>query len=172
MNWQVMGASEYSEAGSGAVQRLVAQRADGRRGGGAVALEQIHRRLFRHGVVLLGVPGIHLVDDIPRHARDRIPAGENLRQLDLDRVHARDVVHGDADLASVLGHAGLPLFVREAAGERRQRARPLLEAIGQGVRPWVGGTLWCHYGIIRGCSRHVSGPFDIAGAIAAPACPC
>ena len=84
-------------------------------------------------VVLLGVPGVHLVDVVHGHARHRLAAGQRLRQLDLQRVDAGDVMHDDADLAPVPGDAGLPLRVGEGAREGGQRAGPLLEAIGKGV---------------------------------------
>src|SRR5205823_7716604 len=60
--------------------------------------------------------------------------GERLCQLDLERVHRRDVMHDDADLAPVHGNRGLPLRVCEGAGEAGKIARPLFEANGQGVR--------------------------------------
>jgi hypothetical protein len=83
--------------------------------------------------VLFGVPGIHLVDLIHGHARHRPSSGNRLRQLDLERIHACDVMHGDADLASVFRHTCLPLGVRKGARESGQGGGPLLESIGKGI---------------------------------------
>jgi len=70
-------------------------------------------------VVLVRVPGIHVVNLVPRHARDRMTAGERLRQLDLERVDAGDVMHDHADLAAVLRQTGVPLRVRKGVREGR-----------------------------------------------------
>src|SRR5450830_773114 len=56
----------------GLIELLVAESPDCGRGCRAVAPEQIQRRLFGDGVVLLGVPDIHLVDGIRGHARHRL----------------------------------------------------------------------------------------------------
>ena len=88
------------------IELLVAERADGGRRRRAVAPEQIERRLFRDGVVLPGVPGVHLVDVIHGHAGHRLAAGQRLRQLDLQRVDAGDVMDDDADRAPVVRDRG------------------------------------------------------------------
>ena len=49
-----------------------------------------------------------------------VPAGDGLRQLNLDRVDARDVMDDHAERCGHHGHARLPLGVREA-GEGGQR---------------------------------------------------
>ena len=75
MNWQVSGASELSDTGAA---RSSSSSLSARMAAAAAALlrpEQIQRRLFGDGVVLPGVPGIHLVDGIPGHARHRLPSG-------------------------------------------------------------------------------------------------
>ena len=113
---------------SGLIELLVAESPDCSRGRRAVLPQQIERRLFRDGVVLSGVPGIDLVDCIPRHAHHRLAPGERLCQLDLERVHRRDVMHDHADLAPVLRNTGLTLRVREGAGEAGKIARALFEA--------------------------------------------
>jgi hypothetical protein len=115
------------------IEFRVAESPDGGRGSRAVAPEQIERDLFRHGVVLRGVPGIHLVDDIHRHAHHGVAGRERLCQMDLHRVHAGDVMHDDADLAPILRDAYLPLGFREGAGGGDKSAGPLFETIGEGV---------------------------------------
>src|SRR6266566_9512701 len=119
------------------IELLIAERPNGGRSGGAVTLKQIQRRVFRDGVVLPGVPGIDLVYCIPRHARHRLAPGERLCQLDLERVHRRDVMHDHADLAPVLRNTGLTLRVRQGTGEGGKGARPVLEANGKGFSPYL-----------------------------------
>ena len=73
------------------------------------------------------------MDVIHRHAGDRLAAGERLRQLDLERVDARDVMYDDADLAAIPENASVPLRVGEGIGERRQCGGSLFETIGKRV---------------------------------------
>src|SRR5262249_3512213 len=113
---------------SGLIEILVAQYSDRGRCRSAVAPEQIQRLLFRDGVVLLSVNGIHLVDGIPGHAH-RIAFDDRMGQLDLQRVDGSHMMHDDTDLASVLGNTGLPLRVREFVYEVGKRAGPPFEAI-------------------------------------------
>ena len=88
----------------------------------------------------LACRGIHLVDVIPRHARHRLAGGKRLRQLDLHRIHAGDVMHDDADLAAVLGERVCHSASVRALANAAERAGALFEAIGKGVgalaRPW------------------------------------
>ena len=118
----------------GPIEILVAERPDHRRSRRAVVPEQLQRRFLRHGVVLLGVRGIQLVDGIPGHSRYGVPLGQRLGELDLERVHGGDVVHHHADLAPVLRDTGLPLGIGEGLRECGERAGTLLEANGEGVR--------------------------------------
>ena len=62
------------------------------------------------------------------------PSGKRLRQLDLERVHGRDVVNDHADRAAVSRDARLPLACGERARHRFEGAGPLLEAFGKRVR--------------------------------------
>ena len=98
----------------------------------AVAPEQIERRVFRDRVELSGVRGVHLVDVVHRHAGDRRALGQRLCELDLDRVHACDVMHDNPDLAPILEERGLPLLVGEGVGRRGQCASPF-ETVGKCV---------------------------------------
>ena len=84
--------------------------------------------------------GIQLVDRIPGHARYRLAAGQRLGQLNLQRVHAGNVMDDDTDLAAVLGNTGLPLGVGEGGGQGGQRLGSLFEAIGKGTGPPAGGS--------------------------------
>ena len=116
-----------------AIEVFVPECPNGRCRSRAVETEQIQRCRLRDGVVLHGVPCVHLVDSAPGHARHRLSCGDRLRDLNLQRVHAGDVVHDDADLASVPGHACLPLGIGEATGKRCERGGALLKAFGEGV---------------------------------------
>src|SRR6476619_3833134 len=84
------GRARIERCRGGAIEFLVAECPDGGRGVGAVALKELQR-------IFLG------------DALDRRPGGKRLRELDLNRIDARDVMDDDADLASVLWHSGLPL---------------------------------------------------------------
>ena len=57
---------------SGPIELFVTQSPDCCRGCRTVTPEQLQHRLFRDSVVLLGMPGIHLVDGIPGHTRHRL----------------------------------------------------------------------------------------------------
>ena len=141
MNWHVSGASALSETVAARSSSLVAQRPDGGRGRRAVPPQQLERRLFRDGVVLLGVRGVHVVNHVPGHAHHRLAPREGLRQLDLDRVHGRDVMDDDADLAPVMRNPGLPLRVGEGARRgRRGRSRLVPGARQERLHVWSLGV--------------------------------
>ena len=91
------------------------------------------RCLLRDVGVLRGVPGIHRVDGVRGHAYHRLAFGKGLRQLDLHRVDARDVMHDHANVRPSLGMRDLPFRVREAACESDQGASALFETVGEGV---------------------------------------
>src|SRR5436190_7479168 len=65
---------------------FVGERPDGVGRRCTVATEQIKGLAFRDGSILRGVPGIHRVDVVHGHAGYRLPFGNGLGQLDLDRV--------------------------------------------------------------------------------------
>ena len=56
---------------------------------------------------------------------------EGLRELDLQRVHRRHVVHDDADRAAVSRNARRPLRRRERLRQSGQRASTVFETIGK-----------------------------------------
>jgi hypothetical protein len=116
-----------------AIQLRVGEGADRRRGCPAVALEQIQRRVFCRGILLPEVLGIDLVDSVPGYAGYRLARGKRLGQLDFNRIHARDVMHDDADLAPILRDTSLPLRIAESACEGGKRVGPLFEASGKGL---------------------------------------
>jgi len=74
------------------------------------------------------------MDVVHDDAGDRLAAGDGLRQLNLDGVHARDMVNDHADAATVMRHAHLPLGVGESCGEDSEGSGAFFETIGQRVR--------------------------------------
>ena len=72
----------------------------------------------------------------------RLAFGKRLRQLDLDRVDARDVMHDHAECPPVFGHAGVPFLVGQADRESDQGASALLETIGERLGELAGNTDW------------------------------
>ena len=119
----------------GAIELLVAQRADRGRGRRAVLPQQIDAlRVLRRRIVLGRVGGVHRVHVVHVTPAPACRATTICASVNLERVHAGDVVHDDADLAAVMGDARLPLRVGEAGREGRQRLRALLEPVGQGLR--------------------------------------
>ena len=112
---------------SSSIKLLIAQRADRGRGGRAVLPEEIQRRLFRHRVIVPGVRGIDLVHLFRRDAHNRLASGEYLRQLNLQRIHAGDVMDDDSNLAAVSGKTCLPLRVSgHACKSGKRMTRPTL----------------------------------------------
>ena len=70
--------------------------------------QQGQRGFLGDAVILFRVVAVHRVDGVPSHAADGLAGGQHLREVDLDRVDAGNVMHHDADLASVVGNARLP----------------------------------------------------------------
>ena len=116
----------------------VGEGSDGVGGGSAVLPQELEGCVPGHACVFQGVPGIHLMDVVHGHARHWCAGGNGLRQLNLHRVNAGDVVNDDADGAAVMGQGGLPLGVGEGAGKGGERVCALLETIGQGMGVLVG----------------------------------
>jgi hypothetical protein len=120
------------------IELLITERSNHRRRDLAIPQKQIDRLILRDRRVLRGMICVHSVDDLRRHALDRLTTGERLGQLDLERVNAGDVMDDHADLTPIPGNGCLPLALRESVRKRRQCASSLFEAIRQGVRP-LGG---------------------------------
>jgi hypothetical protein len=97
-------------------QILIAEGTDGSHGGGAVLLQKFERGLFADGAKLFGMPGIHVVDGIHRDAGDGLAFGQLLRQLNLQRVDAGDVMNDDSDGAAIPWQRGAPLRIGKRAG--------------------------------------------------------
>jgi hypothetical protein len=74
------------------------------------------------------------MDVVHDNAGHGLSTGEDLRQLDFNRVDAADVMDDDADRAAVVWHWHPPFGVGESSGERFERASALLEAIGERLR--------------------------------------
>src|SRR5438552_12097179 len=60
-----------------------------------------------------------------------------MREVDLDRVHAGNVMHHNADLPSVMGKACLPLCLGKCGRKCSERCCAGLETGGEGLRPVV-----------------------------------
>jgi hypothetical protein len=92
-----------------AIQLFITQGAYRRSRSGAIACQQGKRGFFCDGIVLLRVVAVYGVNAIPGYACDWLASSEQLRELDLDRVHGGNVIHHDSDLSPILGNARLPL---------------------------------------------------------------
>ena len=95
------------------------QRADDRRRR-AVRCEQGEGGLFRNTVILYYVVAIHRGDGVPCHGRYRLARSEQLRQMDLDRIHAGHMMHHYAHFSSIAGQTCLPFHIGKSGGERGQ----------------------------------------------------
>jgi hypothetical protein len=58
----------------------------------AVPAQEFERRGFRYLSLLVSVLGIQLGDDIPCDVPNGLPAGDRSRDINLDRVHAGNMV--------------------------------------------------------------------------------
>ena len=67
--------------------------------------------------------GVHRVDVVHGHAGDRLAAGDGLRQLHLDRVHAGDVVNDDAHACGRRAACGVCHSASIVVCAKRARAR-------------------------------------------------
>jgi hypothetical protein len=106
--------------GRGPIQLNITKRPYGRGRRGAVGCQQGKSGFLGHAIVFFSMVVVYLVDNIPRHTGDRLTGGEGLRQLDLNRIPAGDVMYNHADSASVTRKACLPLSLgkcRRKCGE-------------------------------------------------------
>jgi hypothetical protein len=120
----------------GAIQLFIAESADRGSRRSAVGFQQRKRGFFRGRVMLLCMVAVYVSDNVPGHAGNGLARGEQARQMDFDGIHAGNVMHYDADLASVLGEARVPLCFGQgarkggecggAASRRAARASDLL----------------------------------------------
>jgi len=122
---------------SGPIELLIAERANRGGRGGAIAVEKLQRSPLRDSGVLLGVTGVHVVDHLVRDAGYRLTGRDRLRQLDLDRIDARDMVHDDADSAPVVWDWRIPLGFGEIVRQGSKGASALFETIGKRVSTMV-----------------------------------
>src|SRR6185503_17537827 len=76
--------------------------------------------------------GVQLGHDLPRDIGHGTPAGDGARQIDLDGIDQRDVVH-DLPHRATIGSRGRssPLGVRKTLGKCRETTGSLLDASGQ-----------------------------------------
>src|SRR5260221_12285631 len=93
----------------GAIQFLIAKSTYLRGRRGTVGRQQGERGFLCDGIILFRMVSVHGIDGVPGNAGDWLAASEHTCQVDLDRVHAGNMMHHYANLASVLGNARLPL---------------------------------------------------------------
>jgi hypothetical protein len=84
---------------------------------------------------------LHASDSVPGCCGERL-AGEQTRRLDLDRIHAGNMVHDDAGAPSVLRKAGLPLGLGERGCKVSQLPCAGLKTGGEGLRSVVHSCSW------------------------------
>ena len=75
--------------------------------------------------------GIHLMNSVPGDAGNRLARGQRLRQLDLEWIDARDVMHDDADGTAVLRYRSLPFRWAQRSDESGESIGSLFDAIGK-----------------------------------------
>jgi len=126
--------------GGRAIERFVADRSNGRCRLPAVALKKIQRFGLFDRSVLSRMFGVHLMNRVPCDAGDRLSGGQRLRQLDLERVYARHVMHDDADEAAVLRHRSLPFLRAERLDKGSESICSLLNASGEGLCTLIHGN--------------------------------
>ena len=134
MNWQVSGASLFSEtvAARSSCSSLNARMDDGRRC--AILGQQREGFRFRYAFMLRRVVPVHRIDDVPIHARNRLAGHERAREMNFNRIDAGDVVYHHTDLPSIFGKTRLPFRVGEFGRECRERICAGLQAGCKGLR--------------------------------------
>ncbi len=75
------------------------------------------------------------VNSLPSQVCDRLAGSEQIREIDLNRIHARNVVHHYSDLASVLWEGASPTDFGKRGRKSSQCRRAGLETSGEGFRP-------------------------------------
>ena len=118
----------------------VSERPDRGRGRQSVLLQQFNGGFSGDPGVLRRVMRVHLVDVGHRHARHRISIGDSQRELNLERVHAGDMMYDDADGAAVVWNASLPLRIGERGREGSEGSNSVFEAVGQSSGALASGT--------------------------------
>ena len=85
--------AEAERKGSCAIQFFIRERAYGMGRLATVPTQEFERGGLRFLSMLVGVLGIQLGDRIPRDVRNGLPTGDCSCDLNLDRVHAGNMVH-------------------------------------------------------------------------------
>ena len=78
--------------GRGAIQIFIAKSTYCRGRRSTVVCQQGERGFLRNAVILFRVVAVHRVDGVPGHAGDWLAGSQQLREVDLDRVHAGNVI--------------------------------------------------------------------------------
>src|SRR5947209_19158180 len=98
----------------------------------AVPAQKFKRGCFRYFCLILCMFGIYLGDNLPCNVRNGLAAGDCSRSLNLNGVHAGDVMHYDADRATISGRYWCaPFRFRESFKKGRQEGSAFLYSIGQ-----------------------------------------
>src|SRR6185369_14394279 len=127
--------------GSHPVQLFIREDADGGGGLPTVPAQQFESTGLGDACVLLSMFGIDVGDKLPSNLWRSLAAGDGSRQIDLDWVHAGNMVHDHADRAPVLGrHGRTPLGVREPFRKRGQTGGAFFDAIRQYLGATSSGT--------------------------------
>lgn len=125
---------------SGLRQLRVRERPDGGCRSQAVLLQQCDGGFPCDVGVLRCMTRVHLVDSGHRDAGDGLAVRNGHRELNLERVHAGDMMHDDAHRAPVVWNASLPFRVGERGREGSEGLNSLFETIGQRVGELAAGT--------------------------------
>lgn len=95
------------------VELLVSHLTNRRGSFSAVLPEKIECVWLRNRRVVPGVSGVHVLHDVPRYFTHVLPASNCLRELHLDRIDTRNMVHNyvDGTTITLLRNRRLPLVV-------------------------------------------------------------
>ncbi len=97
-----------------------------------VTTQEFERAGLRFLSMLLGMLGIQLRDRIPRDVRNGLPAGDGSGDINLDRVHAGNMVHDYANRTTVRSrHRCAPFLFRESFSKGSQEGSAFLNAVSQ-----------------------------------------
>ena len=96
MNCVVTGAPKLSENGAARSKFLIREFAYSGSSLSAIPAQQFERRSLRDLRPLAGMPGIYLIDNLRGDVRNDLATGDSSRDIDLDWVHAGNMVHNHA----------------------------------------------------------------------------
>ena len=121
--------AEAQRERSGAIQLFIRERAYCRGGIATIASQKFDGCGLGHAGIFPGVLLVQLRDRLPGDFRDGFAAGDGPREIDLDRVHKRDMVHDGANGTAVGGRdRRKPLRCRESFGVSGQAGSAFFNA--------------------------------------------